>query len=75
MHTPSGHIQLFTINMIETATIVICCRQIINVIHDGVRAPKAMAARQCRNANADEYDIKEGTHERPFPAEILSESQ
>ena len=75
MHTPAGHIQLFAIQMIDTATIVIFRSQIINVIHDSVGTPKAMAARQCRNANAGEYKIKEDTHEIPFPAEILVASQ
>jgi hypothetical protein len=71
MHAPTGHIQLFAIDMIETAAIIIFRREIINVIHHGIRASNAMAARQYRNANAGEYDIEEGSHEIPF----FSESQ
>jgi hypothetical protein len=61
--------------MVQSTVIVIFRGEIINVIHHGVSAPQAMAARQCRNGYGGEHHIEEGTHEIPFLADNQGEPQ
>lgn len=54
--------------MIQPTMKIIDVRQIIQMVHDVVRAAKTVATGQCSDAGNRQRETNQGTHESPFPA-------